>query len=734
MQLKSMFAASAAMVALGTAFQAWGQAAAPVIEEVVVTAERREANAQKTPLAITAISAAQLEQQGVRTATDLTNIVPGVQIGSNGGSIEIAVRGIGSTNNTEVGDPAVAFNVDGVYAARPRSAAGLFFDLDRTEVLRGPQGTLYGRNATAGSINVITRKPTQTFESQGQLETGDFGLVRGSGAVNLPLADWASVRAAFQVERHDGYTSNGPANDYNDEDAVAGRIHLRMTPREDLVLLVSADYFQNRSAGSASGPLGQYAAPGDPFAFPVSSHGSTSQRNYGFTAQADWTLPFATLTWIGSARRDIVHTLAGSVRDYPQATPQLPGRCEPTTGVGCVTIYFDSDERQDSQEVRLGHAEGPLKWVAGLYYFSETNNVYANIFPAVAFIQPDTFADSEAVFAQGTYSVADRVRVTAGLRYTRDHKGRVGGTYVGVAPAGACSLPGGLSGSLFAAPPGCLLYGNVADFTWESVDYKLGVEYDLTATSLVFASTSTGYKAGGYGDGLPPANNKYNPERLKAFEAGLKNRFLDNRLEANLSTFYYDYQDFQVTALGIVAGQVSAVTVNAAKATLYGGEFEGTYLLGANDRIDGSVAYLHARYDDFTLPTGDAFHPGFASYSGLTLAKSPEWTLNLGYQHSWSLANGGDLSARVQTHFESGKNLDYHNFAVTRQDAYAKTDIMVTYDAPGRAWSVMAYGRNLEDRAVLVAASPDAQHANPLGGSGAYAPPRLYGVQLSARF
>lgn len=705
------------------------------IEEVVVTAERREETAQRTPLAITALSADQLEKQGVRTVTDLTTVVPGVQIGSVGGSVEIAVRGIGSTNNTEVGDPAVAFNVDGVYMARPRSAAGLFFDLDRTEVLRGPQGTLYGRNATAGSLNVITKKPTSEYEANAQLELGNYSLIRASGAVNLPVSDKVAVRAAFQTAKRDGYTNNAPSNDYNDEDAVALRLHVLLKPTDNFSLLLSGDYFRNDYVGTASAPLGRYSAGGDPYTFPISRDGSSNQQNYGLSAQADLDLAFGVLTYLGAIRNDLVHTLAGSGRGYPLGAPRPPNGCDPVLGLGCNTIYFDSDERQETHELRLGNGEGRFKWVGGLYYFEETNNVYANIFPAVAFIQPNTYADSKAVFAQGTYSFTDQLRATAGLRYTRDHKGRTGGTYVALNSNGGCQLPGGMERPFLGAPPpGCLLYGNVADFTWESTDYKLGVEFDLTPTSLLFASTSTGYKAGGYGDGLPPLNNKYEPERLTAYEVGAKNRFLDNRAQLNLSAFYYDYQDFQVTGTGVVAGQPSAVTVNAAKATLYGAELEGTLLITENDRIDGSAAYLHAEYKDFTLLGGDAFFPGLANYSGLTLAKSPEWTFNLGYQHSWSFANDGRLTVRVQTHYESSKNLDYHNFGVTAQDAYTKTDLIVTYDAPGGVWSLMAYGRNLEDEAVLVQGSPDAQNANRFAGSGAYAPPRLYGVQLSTRF
>ncbi|KRA63842.1 hypothetical protein ASD79_21330 [Caulobacter sp. Root655] len=744
MSTRAILAASAAVSVLIFAGLAQAQStpSAPAgatgssieIEEVVVTAERREQTAQRTALAITALSADQLQRQGVRTATDLTTVTPGIQIGTVGGSVEISVRGIGSTNNTEVGDPAVAFNVDGVYMARPRSAAGLFFDLDRVEVLRGPQGTLYGRNATAGSLNVITKKPTDAREATAEVELGNFSLVRASGALNVPISDKVKARGAFQISKRDGYTDNAPANDYNDEDALAMRLHVLFEPTDNFTLLLSGDYFRNDRNGSASTPLGQYSAGGDPYASAISVKGHSLQKNYGFAAQADWKLPFGVLTYLGSVRKDIVHTLAGAQRNYTFGTTRPSNRCEPTIPLGCNTTYFDSDERQQTHELRLGNAVGAFKWVGGLYYFDEKNDVYANFYPAVAFVQPDTYADSKAAFAQGTYSFSDRLRGTVGLRYTRDHKGRAGGTYIGLDPSGVCTRPGGITGPVAGSPSGCLLYANLADFTWKSEDYKVGVEFDLTPTSLLYASTATGYKAGGYGDGLPPANNKYDPERLTAYEMGVKNRFLDNRAQLNLSAFYYDYKDFQVSAIGVVAGQASTVTVNAPKATLYGGEVEGLLLITENDRLDGSLSYLHARYDDFVLATGDSFSPGRADYSGLTLAKSPEWTFNLGYQHSWRFSNDGQLSVRIQTHYESAKNLDYRNFAVTRQDSYTKTDLMVTYEAPGGAWSLMAYGRNLEDEAVLVQAAPDAQNANRLGGSGVYAPPRLYGVQLSAKF
>ncbi|TWB43884.1 TonB-dependent receptor [Nitrospirillum pindoramense] len=697
-----------------------GASAQQQLEDIVVTAERREETTQRTPIAITAFSGDTLQQRGVSSSTDLNNMVPGLAVGNNGGSVQIAIRGIGSTNDTEVGDPAVAFNVDGVYMARSRAAIGALYDVDRIEVLRGPQGTLYGRNATAGSINVITKRPSDKFEGNASLDYGNYNSLQTSGMLNVPLTDTLAVRAAFQTSRHDGYTNNGRSSNFNDEDTQAGRLQIQLKPSETFKALLSLDVFHEGGVGYANGPIGQYAKFGSPYTFPMSADGSLNHTNKGVGLTTDWDLGFATLTYVGSYREDTDRTHGGSTQS---------GTCQAPSGPYCASTIFRSDENQTSHELRLANSDGPLKWVAGLYYFKENNDVLFALDPvagitSLAFVQPKVSEESKAAFAQATYSLTDSLRVTGGLRYTEDAKARTGAT----------EAFGHIVGNTYVG--GSALYLNNADLSWNSTNWKAGAEYDLAPDSMLYASVGTGYKAGGYGDGQPPNNNPYQPEKLTAYEVGLKNQFMDKRLQLNLTGFYYDYRDFQVSAIGQVAGQASTVTVNAGTAEVYGVEVEGAALLTGSDRVDGSVSYIHARYTDFILATGDVFHPNSAAvYTGNRLAKSPEWTINLGYQHMWDLASGAMITARVDSVYVGDQNLDYRNFAVTEQKAYTKTNLSLAYDDADRRWRVMAYVRNLENNAVLVVANPDTNGSgNRLAGSGAYAPPRTFGVRVSANF
>jgi iron complex outermembrane receptor protein len=217
--MRTMLFASAAVAAVGLyAPTAYAQQTeqAPQLDEVVVTAQRRSENLQKTPLTISAVTGEKLESQGIKTVVDLANQVPALQItSSGGGAAQIFLRGIGSTNTTEVGDPAVAYHIDGIYIARSTSVGALFYDIDRVEVLRGPQGTLYGRNATAGAINVITKQPKFDYEASGSIDVGNYGAITTSGMVNVPVSETLAVRAAFQQSRHDGYVvvlNKGPGH------------------------------------------------------------------------------------------------------------------------------------------------------------------------------------------------------------------------------------------------------------------------------------------------------------------------------------------------------------------------------------------------------------------------------------------------------------------------------------------------------------------------------------------
>jgi iron complex outermembrane receptor protein len=730
--MRTMLFASAAVAAVGLyAPTAYAQQTeqAPQLDEVVVTAQRRSENLQKTPLTLSAVTGEKLESQGIKTVVDLANQVPALQITSSGaGAAQIFLRGIGSTNTTEVGDPAVAYHIDGIYQARSTSVGALFYDVDRIEVLRGPQGTLYGRNATAGAINVITKQPKFDYEANGSVDVGNYGALTTSGMVNIPVSETLAVRAAFQQSRHDGYVvvlNKGPGtggNDRYDQDDKSARIQLLWKPTDVLSVRLTTDYLHQGGAGGGDGTYGTTRVTGDPWTCNCSTNVYRNNKFFSAGGEVNWDLGFANLTYLTG------YNFSRLDRSGENASTGAPN-------------FFKGKDFTWSHELRLGGKTGDLTWVAGLYRFTEDNNVDFRVFLAtnsyLSFIQPEVTAKSWAAFGQGTYAVTDRLRVTGGLRYTEDQKGRNGGTYL-------TNAAGAITSTVVI---------NKADAKWDALNWKVGTDFDLTGSSMLYANVATGYKAGGYYDGI--GANTYEPEKITSYEAGVKNRFLDNRLQFNASAFLYDYQDFQVSAVGVIAGQNATVTLNADKAKVYGLEFETNLVITENDRLDATLGWLHAEYTDFVLPLGDAFAnnnsnasvaacytanfaaaaPRSTDFSGCRMARTPEWTLNVGYQHTWNLETGAKLTGRISTHYETGKTLEYHGFAQNKQDAFTKTDLNLTYASSDDRWSVQGYVRNLEDENVRTASSPNATTGLATNGNGEfYAPPRTYGLRLGVTF
>jgi len=699
---------------------------APHLDDVVVTAQRRSENLQKTALTVSALTGATLAARGITDISALSTQLPSLEIAnSGGGTTQVFMRGVGSTNVTEVGDSAIAIQMDGIYIARPNSFGSSLYDLDRIEVLRGPQGTLYGRNATAGAINVITKRPTQEFGGNASIEYGNYNQLTTSGAINIPVTDTLAVRASFQTVRHDGYqksTTTGAAagNDKQDQDDKAARIQALWKPTERFSLLLRADYLHQ---GGAGGGDQNYPLVSDPRDFASTLVTRIDNTLWSVGAEAKYDLGFAEITYLTGYNSTRINRLRENTASH-------------------VPNYLDLSTDTFSNELRIGKDSGNFKWVLGLYSFDEnTYTNYAVYRPATAdytdYLSPTVKSNSKAAFGQVTYSVTPRFRVTGGLRYTHDDKSRYGGVYI-------TDANGAIKSTVSL---------NAASDSWNSTNWKAGADFDVTDQILAYASASTGYKAGGYYDGV--GANSYKPEHITAYEVGLKSRFLDNRAQLNLSGYWYDYRDFQVTAQRVLSGALSSITLNANKARIYGIEAEFNFLLTENDRFDAYATWLHSEYTDFTLPVGDAITnnnanaayahcyatnyaataPRSASFDGCSLAKAPNWTLNGGYQHTFDLGGSGRVTARVQSHFETMQYLEYHGFQQNVQKSYTKTDVSVTYEPTGKGWSVMAYGRNLENNDVRVNSSPNTGTGSASNGSGDYyAPPRTYGVRLAATF
>jgi iron complex outermembrane receptor protein len=408
-----------------------------------------------------------------------------------------------------------------------------------------------------------------------------------------------------------------------------------------------------------------------------------------FRWKLDQDLGFADLTYLGGFRRLDYHNLID------------------LDGLASEAFYFQANEqpRTWNHEVRLSSKPGQrLTWQLGAFYFQETNNLltYFQDYNAVkppanlyTFTYPNINATSKAGFGQGSFGITDDLKLEAGVRYTRDYKRRSGNLNYG---------------------SGVLLQDASADSS--KTTYHAGLDWQMTAANLLYAKVDTGYKAGGFTDAAP-----YAPESIKAYEMGSKSRLLGNTVQLNVAGFYYDYTNQQISQF--IDGRT--YIRNAGKSQIYGLEIEGSALLTREDRFDGYIGYLHAKFTDFLLASGGTN----VQLAGNRPPQSPRLSLNAGYQHRFALPNGAGLTGRVQTHFETTSYLTVNNYPDDRQGSYTRTDAMLTYGSQDDKWSVEAYGRNLEDKAVIINAQENGLWST---YNYQFAEPRTYGVQVSVNW
>ncbi|WP_375188169.1 TonB-dependent receptor [Sphingobium yanoikuyae] len=697
------FHASAAMAQ--TAEQSSGG-----IDEIVVTAEKRETSVQKTAIAITAFDQKALEKNGVSTLTDIAAIAPGVGISKNSANVIIAVRGVSSQNTNEIGDPAISIAQDGFYIQKPFGFGDSMFDLERVEVLRGPQGTLYGRNATGGAINVITAKPKDEFEGKVAVGVGNYDQITTEGMINLPVTDTLAVRAAFSTSKHDGYRVNeAPARAGDDADSQSVRLHVQWKPTDRLKLLLTGQLTKIGGVGptmwgtplryTSSGAIDTSYRPdvdgdGTPHSLP-NQYIDTTLRTIQWNGEYD--LGFASLVYLGGFR----DTDYSQLRDLDGTTSQA--------------AYIQPTEKVHdwSHEVRLvSNGNGRFKWQIGGYLFRETSDLFS-LFQSYAVANPPsnifTFsynvkAKSKAAFGQASYEVIDGLKAEFGIRYSDDYKSRTGYSNTGS--------------------------GNVAqddDASSTKTTYHAGLTYDYSPRNMVYAKFDTGYKAGGFNT-VPGQNTlPYQPETITSWEVGSKNRFLDNSLQLNLSAFLYNYKDQQISVRDQTVG-LSAV-FNAGKSRIWGLEAETVFQPSDVDRFDASAVFLHSEYTELCLNIATD-GTCVTDYSGNRSTQAPRWSFNMGYEHSFGLL-GGMLTPRVQTHIETSSFYGIENFAYQKQDSYSRSDLIVTFTPESKKWSLQGFVRNIEDETVITSAVASTRFGTYSYGM---APPRTYGAKLTYNF
>ena len=710
-------------------------ASADTLEEIVVTAEKRSENLQKVPLTINVVSAEQLASTGAISAVDLNAMVPGMQVVAQGPFAMVSIRGIGTQQANQFGDPVIGYNVDGVIHDRSINASAGFFDVQRIEVLKGPQGTLYGRNATAGAINIITNKPSDEFGVAAQVDVGNYNTVNVSGMINAPISDTLSSRFAFQTIHHTGYFSDG----FNDSDEVDARAHILYKPSSTVSILLSADYAHQGGKGPEDVPLPIGNDPWDSHFYSWSVGASTAgtpnvpqsyynlvpfenNRFYGISAQLDADLGFATLTVVPAFRYTHQYMLYHNFDAYS---------------------YLDNPSQQTTVEARLGHTSdgsaGSLTWVGGLYFFRlsqtaiaayEYNCFCANDASAAYIISPnnvgrnlsDLNSRSYAGFAQATYSFTQTLRATLGGRYTHDQKSENGTQVTNLYTIG-----------VVVTPP------DVGSASWSNFSWKAGIEGDLSDSSLLYASVSTGYKAGGLNEGFnaPP----YQPEKLTAYSLGSKNKLWNDRLLLNGEVFYWDYKNHQVaTTSGLPGGGVGYVGVNIPKSTEYGADLDLQALVTSHDRLSVSAEYLVGKTGAYTLPTS-SLGVDYTT-TGTSMISAPRWNYTVELSHDWRLPNGGSVVAAGLFHYTTRQLL----YGIAIPDAYAPAvglgDLNLTYNAPKEQWFIRGYVNNVANRAAVLSVFAGYENRDFIGpnpGSdfrqyGNVNSPRTYGVRIGTQF
>jgi len=638
------------------------------IGEIIVTAQRKSENMQKAGIAIDAVTGDGLVRAGILKAEDITKSVPAITVTNGGGSnTSIFLRGVGNVTNSSYNDPAVTPSYDGVVMGRAAGAFGAaFYDLARVEVLKGPQGILYGRNATGGAVNIIPARPEIGRTGGGfNASFGNFGAANLDGYLNMATGANSALRLAGTRQWHNGYNRDGT----DDLDRTALRGQFLFEPSDDLSVRIGADWTKIGGVGPGGSYLGSYL-PGPsgytfaPAPFDASEGFNTDAANayrqtqigapgFGFL-QASNAQPSVDYTYWGVNAEVSYRTGIGTFTLIP-AYRESKGDSF-FNGPAFNTAYTNETDKQYSLEARLAGGRGVIDYVVGAFYFNEkikAQNEYNQEFvlPIQSYEQK---SESWAVFGQLTAHVTDRFRLIGGARYTHDSKDMNGiinnfitfcGGIPPVAPPdsfavggpGGCAAPDALPrypnflttgdtinwlkangwidpGSTDQANPqvfpvlsgrGVILktYNPVIDSgTYSRVTWKASVEFDVTPQSLLYASAESGYRAGGFQ--LSEGKSRYDPEFITAYSIGSKNRFLDNRVQLNLEAFWWKYKDQQITYFTVdTSGTLINSNENAGRATIRGVDADLIVKPTRSTTLNAKVQYLDAKYDDLHLYT-----------------------------------------------------------------------------------------------------------------------------------
>lgn len=690
------------------------------LEEVIVTATRREESIQSIATSIQAVTGADLDNRGVHSFTQMAEAVSGLELQQPEGSTSsgIYIRGVGTTG-TSSADPSVGVVVDGVYQLRPGAVFTELMDIERVEVLRGPQGTLFGKNTTAGAIRIETVKPkTDEFSGRVQTVVGNLDTVELRGLVNIPLIeDVLAVRINAFTARADGHTDNDfIGKDTRNVDREGGRFKLLWNATDNLEFVLSADLINQDARQDLAmmqyspSVLAAYGSELPPISFGNAQQqaGYVNEQFKRYTLSANWVLGNHTLTSI-TAYEDLFNDLHTDLEGTVINDSRIRG-VSYLVNSGTTTAF--------SQELQLASDwDGPFNYIVGAFYQNEkllsVTDMYMGGSSTVGRQSVTTRdTDSQAVFANVTYDFNDQWNASLGVRYTEDDKEGSNGAFSGVK-------------------------------TFDEITYSAKVRYQIDDEKMVYFAYDTGFKSGGInrelsatcatgGRCLTEAEAIWDPETTTSYEVGLKSQWLDNQLRLNATAFYQEYEDFQVSQQ--VPEAASMVMSNAAEVVSTGVEFDVTYLATNNLTLSGNVSYVKTEYDSYKdAPCAIAANcvDGLQDLSGETLDNAPELTYSLSGEYRDMLpgSTGYEWFARTDVSYKDDFNLYAFQPVETKQDSYYLVNAQLGLESSNN-WKVSAWVKNLTDEEYGSWASLDAA----TGLRMVPGMPRTYGVTFDLYF
>lgn len=742
------------------------------LEDIVVTARRRNEAAQKTPLSITAFSSGDLALHSIETLGQIQQQTPGLTFAQSVydvfGSF-VGIRGQRTTDVETSQDPAVAIYVDGVYqGGTVGNQLGELLDVERIEVLKGSQGTLYGRNTTGGAISITSKLPTDRFEGEGEASVGNYGLRQGHLILNLPLADGAALRIAGSAEHHDGY-SHDRTYDKDLQDVTQGDLHatLRLDPTERLEVIVRGDFSQGLSNNYTQAPIAM--APFSGAAFEVAAEeigianlfdakGNLTPRGFAAVAAA----PSAYLAsrpglriqdsssqLVGRGEYSLLRAYGASLTTTYRLNDQLSLKYigsyrhqyadQAADGDGSPFNIFSFEDQtkidQDTHELQLNGdiLDNRLKFTVGGFYYhmlAPEDNSNASVLPVLVDVFEGLRARTEdtsgSVYGQGTFAITRTLNVTGGLRYTNETR-RVTPQSFSVTPAMFCLIP--TADQIGGA---CIAHYKSS---YSNVSYTAGLDWTPVTGLMVYGKTSRGFKGGSpnqRGTNDPGTYDPFRPEQVQDYEVGLKSELLDRRLRANIDYYRTDYTDIQrAVSVRVPSGQLVTEVQNAASGRIDGVEFEARAVPVSGLTLGASTAYTDARYLRYIDPAG-------GDLSFLHFYGQPKWTYSL--SGSYSLPTGfGSMQVSLDYYWQG--DTDYavsstlHNAGMSNaavQPAYGLLNGRISAHVEPLGVDLAFWMRNIANKNYFGG-------INDLSSSlglvlGIPAPPRTFAVEVTKKF